>query len=370
MTACAAALAQTPAAPPASAPAQPASSQATPSQPLAAETPQAAQPQATAPAQQPVPHEPGAIKVEVNEVIVPVTVTDYKGRFISNLDQSDFTIYENGHEQKVAYFNREHNQPVVVGFLVDLSSSSRVHWKNFQDSAQELVWNLLSDDRSDRYSGFLVTYGTDAELAVDSTNDPNVITDKIAKLKPGGGAALYDAIYLAITKHKQVRGEPIEPRRVLIIIGNGNDSASKHTIDQIIELAQRYLVTIYGVSTTAYGFTNEGDAALRRMADETGGRVEYPLQGVYDQVDGYLSKPQDAGNYAITVESGGYAGAVSSNMFKAIANVAGEVTTQYILRYIPDTPNTDQVKYRSITVQVNVPDAKVRTRKGYYPQNP
>ncbi|HVX67374.1 MAG TPA: hypothetical protein VHA11_12260, partial [Bryobacteraceae bacterium] len=99
--------------------------------------------------------EPGAIKVEVNEVIVPVTVTDYKNRFISNLDRPDFSIYENGREQKIAYFNREQNQPVVVGFLLDLSSSSRVHWKNFQESARELVWTLLSEDKAKKYSGFL-----------------------------------------------------------------------------------------------------------------------------------------------------------------------------------------------------------------------
>ncbi|HEX8984539.1 MAG TPA: VWA domain-containing protein, partial [Bryobacteraceae bacterium] len=298
--------------------------------------------------------EPHPIRVEVNEVIVPVTVTDYKNRFISNLDRSDFSIYENGREQKVAYFNAEHNQPVVVGFLLDLSSSSRVHWNNFEESAKELVWTLLSEDKAKKYSGFLVTYGTEAELAVDSTNDPDAITDKISKVKPGGGSALYDAIYLAITKHKQVRGEPIEPRRVLIVIGNGNDNASKYTIDQVIELAQRHLVTIYGVSTTSYGFTSEGDAGLRRMAEETGGRVEYPLQGVYDNVDGHLSKPQDAGNYAITVESGGYAGAVATKMFQAIANIAGEVTTQYILRYTPENPDLrDPHKYRSITVQVN-----------------
>jgi VWFA-related protein len=312
--------------------------------------------------------EPPPIRVQVNEVIVPITVTDYKGRFISNLDQADFKIFENGKEQKIAYFNREHNQPVVVGFVLDLSSSSRTHWKNFQDSARELVYTLLSEDKGEKYSGFLVTYSMDAELAINTTSDPAPIAEKIDKVKPGGGAALYDGIYLAITKHKLIKGEPIEPRRVLVVIGSGNDNASKHTIDQIVELAQRHLVTIYCVSTSAYGFENEGDLNLRRLADETGGRVEHPLEGVYNDVAGYLSKPQDAGNYAITVESGGYTAAVATNMFKAIANVAGEVTTQYILRYRPDTEDTRQ--YRTIRIEVNVPDSKVRARKGYYPFAP
>ncbi len=327
------------------------------------------------PAQRAAQHsEPPAeppIKVQVNEVIVPVTVTDYKDRFVSNLDQADFKIFENGKEQKIAYFNRERNQPVVVGFILDLSSASRVHWKNYQDSASELVYTLLSEDKSEKYSGFLVTYSTDAELAVNTTSDPNLITDRIAKTKPGGGAAMYDAIYLAITKHKMIKGEPIEPRRVLIVIGSGNDNASKRSIDQIIELAQRNLVTIYGVSTKAYGFQAEGEEDLKRLAEETGGRVEYPLQGVYNDVNGFLSKPQDAGNYAIDVESGGYASAVAKAMFNAIVAISGDVTTQYILRYIPTAESADSPKrFHTLKVEVRLPDAKIRYRKGYYPNPP
>ncbi|MGD0015832.1 MAG: VWA domain-containing protein [Bryobacteraceae bacterium] len=314
--------------------------------------------------------QPAPIRVQVNEVIVPVTVTDSKGAFISNLGRSDFRIFENGREQKIVYFSRERDQPVVAGFLLDLSSSSRVHWKAFQNTAMELVWMLLSEDRQRKYSGFLVTYSTDAELAVDTTQDPEPIVDKIRRLRPGGGAALLDAIYLGITRHHLIVGEPIEPRRVLIVIGDGNDNASKHSIDEIIELAQRSLVTIYGVSTTAFGFASAGDATLRRLADETGGRVEYPLENVYKDVSGYLSKPQDAGNYALTVGSGEYAAAISSNMFDAIVKVAGEVTTQYILRYVPDTSDTTR-QFRSVRVDVpGLADVKVRARRGYYPFAP
>lgn len=311
------------------------------------------------------------INVLVNEVIVPVTVTDDKNRFVSNLEQGDFRIYEDGREQKIVYFNRERNQPVVIGFLLDLSNRNRLHWKSFQETAMELVWALMPDEeRSKRkFTGFLVTYANDAELAVNTTEDPAPIADKIRKLKPGGGSALFDAIYLGITKHNLVKGEPIEPRRVLIIVGDGNDSASKHTLDQVIEIAQRNLVTVYGISTVAFGFTSEGDANLRRLCEETGGRVEYPLQDVYKDVSGYLSQPSDEGNYAIKVGTGGYASALAKNMFNAIVAVAGDVTTQYILRYIPD--NTDIGKqFRNLKVEVRLPDVKVRVRKGYYPYAP
>jgi len=310
-----------------------------------------------------------SFKIQRSEVIVPVTVTDYKGRFISNLEKSDFKVFEDGREQKIEFFSRQANQPVVLGLVLDLSSGSRVHWNNFQETAMQMVWALLSDDKDKKYSGFLVTFSTEAELAVDTTTEPEPIVDKIRTLKPGGGAALYDAIVMAINKHHVIPGEPIEPRRVLVVFGDGNDNASKHTLNQVIEMAQRGLVTIYVVSTQAFGFANEGESAIGRLTEETGGRVETPLDGVYADVSGYLSKPQDAGNYSLVVGSGAYSAAVSSHMFDAITKVAGEINTQYILRYIPDT-TTSARPFRAIKVTVDVPDVTVRTRRGYYPFAP
>lgn len=308
------------------------------------------------------------IRIEVNEVIVPVTVTDDKGRFVSNLEQKDFKIYDEGREQSIRYFTREHNQPVVVGFLLDLSSASRVHWKTYAEASRELVFMMLPEGDK-RFSGYLITYSTEAELAVNTTSDSQVIVDKIDKLKPGGGAALYDAVYMACTSRNLVKGEPIEPRRVIVIIGDGHDNASKKRLEEVLEIAQRNLVTVYGVSTVAFGFNSEGEKNLTRLAEETGGRVEYPLEGLYKDVSGYLSTPSDEGNYALKVGTGGYAAAIAKGIFNAIANVTGEVTTQYLLRYVPN--NTDAGRqFRNITVQVNLPNVKIRSRKGYFPAAP
>jgi VWFA-related protein len=191
--------------------------------------------------------------------------------------------------------------------------------------------------------------------------------EKVRKLKPGGGAALYDAIYLACTRRDLVKGEPIEPRRVIIVIGDGHDTASKKSLDEVMELAQRNLVTLYGVSTVAYGFVSEGEKNLRRLAEESGGRVEMPLNSLYKDVSGFLSTPSDEGNYALKVGTGGYASEVAKGIFNAIANVIGEVTTQYIIRYVPDTADTQAV-FRQIKVEVpSLPTVKVRHRSGYYP---
>jgi Ca-activated chloride channel homolog len=308
----------------------------------------------------------GAIRVQVNEVIVPVTVTDEKGRFVSDLDEKDFHIFEENKPQAIRYFTRERSQPVVIGFLLDLSTASRIHWKNFQDASEELVQNLLTGDP--KYSGYLIDYAQDAEVAVNTTNDPEPIVQKIRALKPGGGSALYDAVYLACTSRKLVQGEPIEPRRVIVIIGDGHDNASKHSLAQVIELAQRNLVTIYCISTAAFGFTNLSDDNLVRLAQETGGRVVYPLGDVYKDTDGYLSKPSDDGNYALTVGTGAYRSVVDGKMYHAVADIAGEVTTQYIIRYVSD--NQTSKAYRNVKVVVDLGNVHVRARKGYYAATP
>ncbi len=310
----------------------------------------------------PIKTDDASIRVSVNEVIVPVTVTDAKGRFVSDLDKKDFSVFEDGKTQSVRYFTRERSQPVVIGFLLDMSNSSRIHWKNFQNATTELIQTLLTGDA--KYSGYLIDYAQDAEIAVDTSGDPEPMVEKIRKLKPGGGSAMYDAIYLACTSRKLIKGEPIEPRRIIVIVGDGHDNASKHSLNEVVELAQRNLVTIYGISTEAFGFTNASTENLVRLATETGGRVVYPLGDVYKDTDGYLSHPSDDGNYALTVGTGAYRSAVDNKMYHAVADIAGEVTMQYIIRYVPENPSDKA--YRNVKVVVDLPEVRVRARRGYY----
>ncbi len=349
-------------------------SAAQPVSPPAAESAGAAQPagavQPGAAAQQSQADQPQAEiggasigSIEVNEVIVPVTVTDDKGRFISNLEKKDFQILDEGRPQIINFFSRERSQPVVAGFLIDLSNSSRAQWKNFQTAATELVLTLLPG--KDKFSGYLIGYGNKAELMVNTTSDPENMVAKLRDLKPGGGAALYDAIYMACTNRALIKGEPFEPRRVLIVIGDGNDNSSSKTLQEALEVAQRNLVTIYAISTVSYGFTSEGSDNLTKLAEETGGRVEYPLQDIYKDVAGYLSTPSDEGNLALHAGTGGFASALATALFRAVANVTGEITTQYILRYIPD--ETSDKVFRGLNIKVSLPEVKVRARKGYYP---
>ncbi len=307
------------------------------------------------------------IRVSVNEVIVPVTVTDEKGRFVSNLEKSDFHLYDEGKEQNIGFFSHAQSQPIVIGFLLDQSNGMKIHWAKYQEAATELILNLLPGDK--RYSGYLITYGNEPELVVDTNSDSEKMVQKLSKMKPGGGSALFDAIYMACTSRKTVQGEPYEPRRVIVIIGDGHDNTSKKSLKEVIEVAQRNLVTIYAMSTVSFGAHTESEDDLIQLTEQTGGKVETPLNNIYKDISGYLSTPSDAGNYAISVGTGGYTAEISSAIFRSIANLSGEITTQYVMRYTPDVgeKRADR-QFRRIKISVNnLPNVTLRYRAGYYP---
>ena len=309
------------------------------------------------------------IRVSVREVIVPVTVTDDKGRFVSNLDKKDFHLFDEGREQKVSFFSHQQSQPIVIGFLLDQSNGMKIHWAKYQEAATELMLNLLPLEKN--YSGYLITYGNEPELVADTNSDSEKMVEKLRKMKPGGGSALFDAIYMACTSRKTVKGEPYEPRRVVVVIGDGHDTSSKKSLKEVIEIAQRNLVTIYALSTVAFGFHTDAEDNLVQMTEQTGGKVETPLNNVYKDISGYLSKPSDAGNYAIDVGTGGYTAELSSSIFRSIANLEGEITTQYVMRYTPDVAEKGSDRqFRRIRVAVDLPNVTLRFRNGYYPFAP
>jgi VWFA-related protein len=357
-------------------PAQAASQQPAPSQP--------AQPVQAAP-QQPAPSQPTqaapqpvkqpdqlSIHVTTTEIIVPVTVTDDKGRYLSNLEEKDFRIQDEGRTQKITFFYHDSpgvRQHTVIGFLVDLSSGNLSHWEKFQDATKEMILGLMPYDPN--YTGYLIGYSTTAEVKVDTTYDPDKLTTAVDRMKPGGGSSLYNAIYKACTDRKLVPGEPYQPRRVIIVVGDGHDSASEYTLDQVIELAQKNLVTVYGVSTLAFGASSDDAANLERIARETGGHVEYPLADPYgNKISGYLSTPSDEGNYALHVGTGGYTAAIAEAVNKSVMALQGEITTQYILRYVPDIDPATAFKDKR-RIKVDIPtlpagSVRVQARQFYY----
>jgi VWFA-related protein len=348
--------------------------QTPPPQPKPAEPPTQAQtPPASQPAPQPKPAEPEQPRFfgQATEVMLPVTVTDDRGYFVSNLTPEDFRVLDEGRPQRIKLFNHNEKQPIVIGFLLDLSSASAIHWKDLQEGVEQLIWALLPGEKDKYRQGYLITYGNEADLVVNTTWDGQPMVEKIEKMKPGGGSALYDAIYMACTSREVVKGEPYEPRRVVIIIGDGHNNTSSKSLGEVIEIAKRNLVTIYGMSTVAYGFASEEQDVLERMAFETGGMVEYPLSNLYKDVSGYLSTPRDAGNYVFDPGTGAYASEKLKGIITAVTHLQGELTTQYVLRYVPDTDQEARDRiFRRVKVELpKLPNAIVKTRDGYYPNS-
>jgi len=138
------------------------------------------------------------------------------------------------------------------------------------------------------------------------------------------------------------------------VIGDGNNNNGSRNLEEVLELAKRKQVTIYGMSTVSYGSDNPNRETLERLASETGGRVEYPLgPQLYKDISGFISKPMDAGNYVYEAGTGGYAGEVSRAIINSVANLQGNITTQYVLRYVPDIdPGASEKAFRKIKVEL------------------
>ncbi|MEZ5363755.1 MAG: VWA domain-containing protein [Bryobacterales bacterium] len=316
--------------------------------------------------------ESGEITVDVNVVNIPVTVTDQEGRAIVDLKKEDFHIYEDGQPVEIKYFTGSQDEAkkprIRVGFLIDLSNTARLYYKNYKDSIGDLAFLMMPEGGDNE--GFLMGYHTEVDTLVDYTRDPYPIMERMEKLKHGGGSSMLGAVYEAC--NEKLLSSPYqgiqEPRKFIVIVGDGHDNASKVSLQEAIYACQQQQVTIYAVSTEAWGFQQKEEGSLRELARETGGIVVQPMQKVHTDVSGYLSKPQDAGNYQYEVGTGLYARAALEALYKAILAVSGQVQSQYIIGYTPSRPFTDS-SYRKIEVKVNMSSSLVNVyaRTGYFP---
>ncbi len=312
------------------------------------------------------------IRVDVNVVNIPITVTDHDGRAIVDLKKEDFHIFEDGQPVEIKYFTgsqeQERKPRIRVGFLVDLSSTARLYYKNYKESIGDLAFLMIPEGGENE--GFLMGYHTEVDVLVDYTRDPYPIMERMEKLKHGGGSSMLGAVHQAC--NEKLLSSPYqgiqEPRKFIVIVGDGHDNASKVSLQEAIHACQQQQVTIYAVSTEAWGFEEKQEASLRELAQETGGAIVQPMQKIHKDVSGYLSKPQDAGNYAYEVGTGLYERAKLEALYKAILEISSQVQSQYIIGYTPATPFTDS-KYRKIDVKISMDPAltEIHARTGYFP---
>ena len=293
------------------------------------------------PAQAPAPPAPAKGGEDLQKIVLGVyrvnilfTVTDRRGRFVTGLTKDDFLVREGKNTQKILEFTAESNLPLRLAVLIDCSNSIRDRFRFIQEAAVEFINNVM---RPSQDKATVISFDSAAELQVDLTDDAEKLTQTIRSLRAGGATTLYDAIFYAC-RDQLMKDQPRDKfRRAMVILSDGDDTQSRYSRDQALEMAQVADVVIYTISTSSVqgnrGDT-DGDKVLKYLSSETGGRTFFPFR----------------------VE----------DLSQSFENVANELRHQYNILYRPEPMKTDG-SYQSVDVRVpKQGNVVVRARSGYY----
>ncbi|HWZ42473.1 MAG TPA: VWA domain-containing protein [Candidatus Saccharimonadales bacterium] len=273
----------------------------------------------------------GTIKKRVDQVNVVFTVTDKHGRFVKELTQQQFTILDNNKPPaKIENFEAQTNLPLQVGLLIDASNSIRDRFLFEQQAAVEFLQQIVRP-QSDR--AFVLAFDELPTITQDFTNDIDKLTRGVRVIRPGGGTAMFDAIFYACRDKllKEKNSGPV--RRAIILVSDGDDNQSRVLHQEAIEMAQRAEVIIYAISTNLSNIKDKGDKDLQILADATGGRAFFPFK-LHDLSD-------------------------------AFKEIQGELRSQYSVSYKPEALLANG-QFRSISIAADNKKLKVRARKGYF----
>jgi Ca-activated chloride channel homolog len=272
------------------------------------------------------------IRVGINEVNVVFTVTDKHGKRVTDLKENDFRIADdNKPPAEIRSFHAEANLPLQVGLLIDASNSVRDRFKFEQQSAVEFLNQII---RRGYDQAMVVGFDVTPEVTQDFTDDSEKLARGVRELRPGGGTAMYDALYFACRDKLLKKPQNGPTRRAIILLSDGEDNQSHVTMGEAIEMAQRAETIVYTISTNVSGTKAQGDKVLERIADATGGRAFFPFQ------------IRDVSN--------------------AFAEIQDELRSQYAISYKPADFKADG-HFRTIEiVALDRKNFRVRARRGYF----
>ena len=274
-----------------------------------------------------------SFRAGVDIVSLNVTVTDAATHYITDLDEADFLVFEDGIKQNVTFFSRRQS-PIALSLLLDSSASMEEHLPVLQTAATNFVHKLKSNDIAQ-----VIDFDSRVEIRQGFTGNQAELDTAISQLAAGGSTSLHNAIYIALKELRKVRAVNEEDvrRQALIVFSDGEDTSSLVSFDEVLDLAKRsetsiYTIALRGADVQAKGF-REAEFVMRTLAQETGGRAFFPakiddLNGVYTQI-------------------------------------ADELASQYTLGYTSANPRRDGA-WRRVVVQVSRPNVTPRTKKGYY----
>jgi len=271
------------------------------------------------------------ITKRVDEVNVLFIATDRRGKFVRNLNQNDFAIFDDHKPvQSIIKFRRETDLPIEMGLLVDMSGSVQGRFGFEKEAAIGFLQHII---RPGYDRAFVVGFNKESRLTQDFTDKVPLLSAGVQRLSNGGGTALYDAIYKAC-KEKLLREHSEHPiRKAIVILSDGEDNQSEYTRAQAIEMAQRAEVLIYAISTDDSGLILRGDKVLEDLASATGGRAFFPYK--------------------------------MKDITHSFAAIEDELRSQYDVSYKPTDFDADG-RYRSIEITAVKKDLQVRARRGYY----
>jgi Ca-activated chloride channel homolog len=274
-----------------------------------------------------------SFRAGVDIVSLNVTVTDAAAHYITDLEEGDFLVFEDGIKQNVTFFSRRQS-PIALSLLLDSSASMEEHLPVLQTAASNFVHKLKSNDIAQ-----VIDFDSRVEIRQGFTGNQAELDTAISQLAAGGSTSLHNAIYIALKELRKVRAVNEEDvrRQALIVFSDGEDTSSLVSFDEVLDLAKRsetsiYTIALRGSDVQAKGF-REAEFVMRTLAQETGGRAFFPakiddLNGVYTQI-------------------------------------ADELASQYTLGYTSANPRRDGA-WRRIVVQLSRPNVTPRTKKGYY----
>lgn len=270
----------------------------------------------------------------VDIVSLNVTVVDSQNRYITDLTENDFVVYEDGVRQELVLFKRT-SLPIALSLLIDTSASMENRLTIAQDAAIGFARTLRPQDLAQ-----IVDFDSRVQVRQDFTNSLEALEGAIRSTSAGGSTSLHNALYISIKELAKVKAKTRDEvrRQAIVVLSDGDDTSSLVTYEEVLELAKRSETAIYSIGlqpkdmAPSMGF-KQAEFVLRQFAQETGGRAFFP------------SRPED--------------------LRGVYAQIADELSSQYSIGYVSTNARRDGA-WRRLVVQVDRPQTIARTKRGYY----
>jgi Ca-activated chloride channel family protein len=284
--------------------------------------------------QKPAPTPPQVFRAGVELVSLNVTVTDSGGRYVTDLGEADFSVFEDGAKQDLTFFNRN-NLPIALSLLIDSSASMEQRMEHAQEAAIGFARKIREQDLAQ-----IVDFDSRVEIKLGFTNKIDELETAIRSTAPGGSTALHNAVYISLKELAKIKAKNTDEvrRQAIVVLSDGEDTSSLVSFEEVLELAKRSETAIYTIGlqpreqSALRGF-REAEFVLRQLAQETGGRAFFAAR-IEDLKDVY-------------------------------SQIADELSSQYSMGYASKNPRRDGA-FRRLVVQTTRPNTTARTKRGYY----